>query len=808
MTMGSVVQDLRFAARSLLRDPFVTVVAVGTLALGIGASTAIFSVLDGVALKPLALREPNRLLVPWETFRTRNMMEGRVSYPNLAEWRSRTRAFDDIAGVRGEAFTLTGQGLPERVRGARVTANFFDVVGATQAQGRLFVAEDDLAGAHDVVVVTRDFWDLRFADQSLTGTESLILNDRPHTIVGVLPAGFDFPLGVAGAQLWTPSAQDFVSYEHREWPRLIPIARLSPDATLADARSDMDRIARELERDYPETNADHGANVVPLMRQISSRVENQLLLFMGAVGLVLMVACLNVANLLLVRGGNRQRELGVRAALGAGRARVVRQLLTEGLLLGSGGGVLGTVLALAGTGWLVGLLPGDYPRLGEISVDGRSVIFAVVASGLTCIAAALFPALVVTGSDIQARLKDGVRSSATALQRRLRQGLVVAEVALAVVVLVGSGLLVRSFQEMWAVDPGFDAENLLTFRVATGWSQMDVDERAEFYSEAALRIEELPGVTSAAAGTALPISQSFHASFQHVGEPEIPRGERPIAAYLSVTPNYFETLGIEVRRGSTFAGSERRDSPGVALVNEAAAREFWPGQDPLGKSFRSDVDITLSDPVNYRVIGIVADVRDLGLDAQPSPTLYVPHRQQTWPTMRFAVRTAGETAGLVPGIRGVINELAEEASFSFTQLDAELTRSTEERRFITLVMAAFAVIALTLTTVGVFAVLSYAVSQRTRELGLRRALGADGTRVVATVTRESSRLLSMGLVLGLVGSLAANRVVDTLLFGVATLDVRTYLGTLGLVVLAGMVASFLPVWTAIRLDPMVALKAE
>jgi len=630
--------------------------------------------------------------------------------------------------------------------------------------------------------------------------------DRPHVVIGVLPEGFNYPIAVAGADLWTSATQDFVSFEHREWPRLIPVARMLPGVTLAEARSDMGRVARDLEEAFPETNTEHGANVVLLQRQAHARVTTQLLVILGAVGLVLFVACLNVASLLLVRGVDRRRELSVRSALGAGRARVVQQLLTEGLLLGAVGGSLGVALARAGTGTLIRLLPADYPRVEEIGVDGRALAFAAAASLLTCLAAALLPALQASRWDIRGSLKGGGRASSAAPQRRIQQALVIAEVAVAVVVLVGSGLLIRSFQRMHAVDPGFDPQGVLSFRVSTGWSQMQVYERAEFYSEASRRVAALPGVVSAGAGTATPVMGAFRATFQHQGEPDVPMGERPSATYLSVTPTYFETLGIPLLRGFRFGEQEQREAPGVALINEEAARQFWPNEDPLGQFFRPDVDITDEDPVLFEVVGVVGDVRDRGLDAEPSPTIYVPHTQQTWPAMTFVISTAVDAETLIPQIREIIAELSQEASFSFRHLDDLLAQSTEERRFITLVMGLFAAMALTLSGVGVYGVLSYSVTQRRRELGLRRALGADGASVLGLVAKESARLLTLGAVLGFAGSFLFNRLVASLLFGVTALDVGTYAAACGILAVSGLLATYLPGRRAARVDPMVALR--
>lgn len=804
----SVGQDLRFAQRSLARSKVFTATATMTLALGIGATTSVFSVVDGVMLKPLPMEEPDRIVIPWETYRTRSITEGAVSYPNLDEWRVRTRAFDGIGGVHPESYTLTERGLPERIVGARVTANFFDVLGVKQVQGRLFFPDDDVRGAPNVVVASAGFWRRYFADAPLRGTETLILNDRPFTVVGVLPEDFAFGVRIGEPELWTPAALDFASYEHREWPRLIPVARLRDGVTVAGAQADMDRVARELEAEYPETNTEHGANVVPVMKQVSAGVSAQLGVFLAAVTLVLLVACLNVANLLLVRGTGRQRELGVRSALGAARPRVVRQLVTEGLLMAGVGGGLGVALAWLGTSGLRALLPTDYPRLGDIQMDARALLFAAVASVGACLVAALVPAVVATGGDIQATLKGGVRTTSTSGQRRLQQALVVCEVAFSLMILIGAGLVARSFMEMRAVDPGFNGDGVLTFRVATDWSAMDVDERAVFYRNAVERIAMLPGVTGAGAGTALPLSPAFRATFQHADGPEVPPGERPASVYLSVTPSYFDALEIPLLRGVGFTGAESRDAPGVVLVNEAAARAFWPNQDPVGAFIHPDVDITDADPTTFEVVGVVGDVRDVALDAPPHPIVYVPHTQQTWPTMTFAVRSAEDPALLVPALREIVNELSHEASFSFGRLDNALTQSTAERRFITTVMGIFGIIALLLAAVGTFGVLSHSVTRRTHELGVRRSLGADRAGVMRILALEGGRLLALGFVLGLAGSLGVNRLIGGLLFSVEPSDPMTYVAACAVLGLSGLAATAVPALRAARVDPLVALRSE
>ncbi|MFG1691461.1 ABC transporter permease [Gemmatimonadota bacterium] len=807
-TMETVIQDLRYAIRSLARSPLLVVVAVVTLGLGIGANTAIFSVVDGIMLKPLPFHEPERLVLSWETYRTRNMMEGQVSYPNLEEWQQRNRVYEDIGVYHPMQHTLTGMGLPERIRGARSTHNLFSVLGIQPAMGRLFLPEDDLMGAEDVVVVSHSFWLTHFGDQEFTGEHRIVLDEIPFTVVGVLPPDFAFPIYVSEAQLWTPLAQDFFAFSHREYPMSIPVARMKDGVSIEEVRADMARVGREMEEAFPETNTEHGTNPVPLMDQTSARVRSQLYLLLGSVGLVLLIACVNVANLLYARGSDRKREIGIRAALGAGRRRVIQQVLTESLILSVLGGVAGALIALWGTRSLVALLPPSYPRVDDILVDGRVLAFAAGISILTAVVAGILPALRVSRSDLRSALGEGNRASPSRERHRVRRVLVVTEVAMALVLLVGGGLLVRSFQRMMAVDPGFNPENVLTFRMARDWPDYHADRRAEFHVELSERLAALPGAVSAGAGTWMPLTGGFRASIAKQEEPDVPRGERPVVRYLSVTPTYFETLEIPLLRGRSLSHQDTRYTLGVVVVNEAAAELIWPGEDPLGHVIEPGVDINDVDPDLFEVVGVVGNVADERLDADPGAAIYVPHGQQTWPTVAFAVRTAVDPSSLVPQVRELVAEMTEEATFSYMPLEDTLDRSVVERRFLTTVIGLFAFLALVLASVGIYGVLAYSVAQRTHEMGLRMALGAQATRVLSLVLKESLLLVAIGVAIGLLGALAGTRLLTSQLFGVTATDPVTYLGMSLLLIAAGIVATLVPSRRAVRVDPMVALRAE
>jgi len=804
----SMTQDLRYAARSLARSPLLVSVAVITLGLGIGANSAIFSVVDGIVLKPLPFHEPDRLVISWETFRTRNILQGQVSYPNLEEWRQRNRVYEDIGAYHGTPHTLTGMALPERILGARCTYNLFTVLGIRPALGRFFVPEDDLMGAEDVVVVSHGFWRVYFGDQEFTGQHRIVLDGIPFTVVGVLPPDFTLPIRLSDPQVWTPLARDFQAFSRREYAMSIPVARMKDGVTIEEVRVDMARVGRELEEAFPNTNREHGTNPVPLMEEVSSGVRGQLYLLLGAVVLVLLIACLNVANLLFARGSERQKEIGIRAALGAGRGRVVQQLLAESLILSVVGGVVGVLVALWGVRFLVALLPPSFPRVDAITVDGRVLVFAAGISVLTALVAGLLPALRTSRFDLRTILGEGKWASPSRERHRVRRVLVVAEVATALVLLVGGGLLVRSFQLMMAVDPGFNQENVLTFRMARYWSDYDPDRRAEFHVELSERLTALPGVVSAGAGTWMPLSGGFMTAVADPEEPEVPRGERPLVRYLSVTPTYFETLEIPLLRGRQISHRDTRYSPGVVVVNEAAAELLWPGEDPLGHVIEPDVDINDVDPDLFEVVGVVGDVADERLDADPGPCIYVPHTQHTWPTVTFAVRTAVDPSSLTPQVRELVAEMTDEATFSFQPLEETLDGSVVERRFLTAVLSLFALVALMLASVGIYGVLAYSVAQRTKEMGLRMALGGQASRVLALVLRETLVLVAAGIAIGVAGALAGTRVLASQLFGVTATDPATYVGVSLLLAAAGIVATLVPSLRAVRVDPVVALRAE
>jgi len=778
------------------------------LALGIGVNTAIFSVINSVVFRPLPYEDPAQLTMVWETYRTRNMVEGAVSYPNLAEWRSRNRVFEDIAAFHPTRHTLLDVDIPRRVQGVRVTAQYFPVLGVSAALGRTFVPEDDLEGADNVVVVSDGFWRRQFgADPSAIG-QRINLDGTLHTVVGVVPPGFDFEIRVADPDVWTPTALDAFGFEQRAWPMLVAIGRLRRGFTLAQAQLEMDALGRELEQEFPATNTEHGFNIVPLHEQVVGGVRSLLVLLWGAVGVVLLIACVNVANMLLARVGARGTELAVRAAIGAGRSRLVRQLLTESVMLSLLGGVIGLLVATGGMRALISIIPPDTPRIGEIALALPAFGFALALSVVVGLVFGVVPAAIASRPTLVASLRQGARASAGVGYRRLRQGLLVTEIALALVLSVGAGLLIRSFQKMVTVDPGFEAAQVLTFQVAADWPDYPVDVRAAFYREVVQRMEALPGVTSAAAGTAMPLSRGFMATFRIEGQPEPERGTAPSTRYLSVTPEYFTTLEIPLLRGRLLAESDRRAGPGALVISRAAAEQFWPNEDPIGQRIIPDIDITSSDPVVYEVVGVVGDVKDVGLDSNAGPCMYVSHQQQTWPYMTVALRTVGDPLDLVTLVRTEVAEISQEPAIGFSLLEANLDGSVVRRRFPMAILTLFAALALTLAAVGIYGVLSYAVLQRRFEFGVRMVLGAQRRGVLGMVLKQTLAPVSLGAVAGMAIALATSRLLRGMLFEVSVVDPFTLVCVTAVLTCVALLACLGPTRRATSVDPVEALRSE
>jgi putative ABC transport system permease protein len=819
--MRDLLPELRHALRMLWKHRGFTAVAVFTLALGIAASTAIFSVINAVLLVPLPFEQPERLAVLW-TKREGEPRES-VSPPDFLAWREAGTAFESLAAFSSVSFNLAGEGPPERLRGVSVSTHFFDVLGVGAALGTTFRADPAGQAPWQVVVLSHELWLRRFGGDPHVIGRTVRLNDRSYQVIGVMPERFVWPsitplqsLAEERAELWVPAVrhdvplfsadveQDFSRERNIRYLRVV--GRLKPGVALEGAARVMDTVAGRLAREYPDTNARAGVQVVPLREQLVGNVRHVLWMLLGAVGLVLAIACANVANLFLARSSARRQELAVRVALGASRGRLVRQLLLESVVLALVAGGLGLLGAVWGVDVLLGMGTGDLPRHTEVELDGRVLGFTLLVSVLTGVLFGLAPAVQSSAPDLHATLK-GAGGRTVSGEGRSRSALVVGEVALAVVLLIGAGLLLRSLWRLQGVEPGFQTDNVLTWSLALPPGDYP-DERRQgaFFQEVVSRVEALPGVTSAAAVVTLPYDGNDIALALFIeGRPPAEPGQRRELGLQMVTPGYFRTLGIPLRRGRDFASTDTADTAPVVLVSEAAVRRFWPDEDPIGKRIR------LGSPEDgwRTIVGVVGDVRHGGPAEEPRPEVYVPVRQSAFPFMQFVVRTRQEPMALAPAVRAAVAELDAELPLSDVRtLEAVVASATARPRFLSTLVGVFAALALLLAGVGLYGVIAYMARQRTRELGIRMALGAQPEDVLWLVLGSGMRLAVLGVGLGLLAAWAASRVMGSLLYGVSATDPLTFGGLALLVLGVTLVATWLPARRATRVDPLVALRNE
>ncbi len=801
--MTAPYAQLRHSLRSLRRAPAFTLAVLTTLALGIGANTAMFSAVDGVLLNPLPYPDPDRLVIVWG----RHVAIGQetASLPDFLDWRSDARSFESLSAMTNTRFNLTGAGEPEVVRGALATAGLFRTFGVVPAIGRGFRDDEERSAAPRVALLGEGYWRRRFGgDRDVVGRQ-VQLSGIPYTVIGIVPATLQLTQPI---DVWAPLATD--TTRHRRADFLTVFGRLRPGVDLGRAQAEMTTIARRLERQYPQTNQGWGAEVVGLKEQVVGEIRPALLVFMGAVGLVLLVGCANVANLMLARVAGRGRELTIRAALGASRARLAGELLLESVVLGLLGGVLGLVLAVWGIEALRSLEPGTIPRIGEIGLDPRVLGFALVLSLLTAVLFGLAPMWRLSRGDLREGLTEGSRGVAGGGGiRRVRSALVLAEVALAFVLLAGAALLLRSFDRLQQVDPGFSTDGILTARIALPRAKYkEGAQRVAFAEQLLIGVGSRPGVRSAAIVSDAPLGDSPpYLSFGIQGVAARSDGAVQDAEVFAASPEYFEALRIPLIQGRFYGAGDRAGSQGVAVINQALARRFWPGRSALGAR------ITLGDPADPEswrtVVGIVGDVRQERLSEQAYPQIYLPFAQSPSRSMVLAVRAQGDAASLVPAIRA-----------SLTELDPDLPladiATMEERKAVSLtrprvnagVVGGFALAALVLAAVGIYGVVAYGVVQRTRELGIRMALGAGGGPLLRMVIRQGMMPVLFGMALGLVGALAGGRVLRSLLFGVGPADPATFVAVTFFLVAVALAAIYLPARRAARSDPMVALRND
>jgi putative ABC transport system permease protein len=812
-SIETLFQDLRFGIRMLLKHKGFTVVATLTLALGVGANTAIFSLVNTVLLRPLPFQEADRLMMLGAVDARKNGGLSSISYPNFVDWRAQSGSFERLAAFRVRNFTFTGSDEPARLNGVVASAELFTLLGVEPTLGRSFRTEEDNAGA-SVVIISHGLWRRRFNSDPQVIGRNITLDNRSHTVVGVAPAGFQFPIAAEPADLWTTIAYDATGDDPMTAQRglgyLRVIGRLKPGVNITQAQAEMDGIARRLERQYPDDNAHWGPRLVPALEQLVGGVRRPLLILFGAVGCVLLIACANVANLLLARATARRREIALRAALGASRGRILRQMLTESALLALAGCVCGWLLALGCLETLLSLIPENIPRLQEIRLDGRVFGFTLMVSLLTGVIFGLAPALQGAKTELTETLKEGGRSGEGARGASVRSALMIAEVAIALVLMVGAGLLLNSFWRLLQVNPGFDPQQALTFRLSLPDSKYSPPQAVAFFEQLQARLQNLPGARGASVTFALPFSKSgIVTSLDIEGRPVAP-GDRPDIDCQIVLPEYFRTMGIRLIEGRDFNARDDLNARPVAIINETLARRFFPNEDPLGKRIRPDIAGGPEAPPIREIIGVVNDVRYRSLTADVPPEVYMPYPQLSVTTgMWIALRTDVDARGLISAARTEVRALDKELPvFEVKTLDQYVSGAVAPQRFSALLLSLFACLSLLLTAVGLYGVISYSVTQRTHEIGVRRALGAQTHDVLKLVLKQGMKLTLIGVLLGLGGALALTRLLQTLLFGVSVTDPLTFAVIVLLLIAVALLACWVPARRAAKVDPMTALRFE
>jgi putative ABC transport system permease protein len=811
--MDSALQDIRYAIRLCLRTPGFTIVAVLALALGIGANTAIFTIVNAVLLERLPFRDPERIVVLWEEGAHRPGRSNVLGPAQFLRWGDRATAFDAMAALVDTRANLTSGGEPEEVTVQNVSAKFFPILGVSPMLGRTFSDAENADPQSAVVILGYDFWRRRFGGDPAVVGQSIQLNARPQTVVGVMPPGFRLFIkqgSLAGkpSDLWAPYvlAADARTFGGRY---LEAIARLKPGVSVAEAEAQLKTIAAALAIETPQRNTNWTAQVRALHDELSGEYRRALLILAGAVAFVLLIACANVANLLLARGAARQREIAIRSALGAPRSRVVRQLLTESFVLAILGGAVGLLVAQWGLGILLALSPVDLTTGGQVRLSYPVLGFTAIASLLTAIVCGLAPAFEGSRADVQETLKDGARQvSGGVRHRRMRHAFIVSEIALAVVLLVGAGLMLRSFGSLRRVDPGYATENILTMRLQLPGAKYKEDaQRIRFFHDATARIAELPGVRAAGAISYLPLTGlGAGTSFTIEGQPPPAPGQDHVTNVSVCDNGFFRTMNVPLVRGRLFTDREMRDRSNVVIVSESLARTYFPNENPIGKR----LGIYMTDPiVPTEIIGVVGDVKFQDLTAAPRPTTYWPHPQLAYSSMTLTVRTAGDPLPLAAAVERAIRTLDKDQPVADVRtMNQWVAKSLAQARFSSTLLTAFAGLALLLAAIGIYGVMSYAVSQRTPEIGIRLALGADTRDILAMIVGSALRLAAIGLTIGVALALALSRTLTSLLYETTGTDPLTFAAVVGVLGTVAIVASYLPARRASRIPPVDALRSQ
>jgi len=806
--MRSFIQDLRYGIRMLVRQPTFTLVVVLTLSLGIGANTAIFSVISGVLIKPLPYEDPDELFVVKSSseYSARSSWVQGVAYQNFLDWREQNEAFRGLGAYRSRQYRLIDAGEPERIEGAQVTAGFFSTLGVPAHPGRIFSPSDEAPNAAGTVILSHGFWTRRFgADPNAIG-RSIVLDKNSYTIIGVMPADFSYPLDISEAEAFTVIRSGDKEHSNRFARVLGAVGRLKQDVDRRQARIQMDALAARLEQQHPKANEKYTLELLELHEFVAGNSRPALLLLQGAAGIVLLIACANCANLFLARNAARARELSVRTALGAGRRRLMRQMLTESLLTGLLGGVLGVVSAYWSADLLIALLPAEVPLRDSITVDRFVLAIALLASVLTGLATGLPAAIRASHMASYAPLKESPQAGVSGSRLRLQEFFVIAQTAMTLVLLIGAGLLIRSFKIVTDVEPGFDPENVLCFRIDLS-EAAEPAQRTHALYELQERITGLPGVSSVSACRMAPFGGGSVAGILDILDDQ----ERaPSIALLNpVSENYFKILRIPMLRGRGFTEYDVLGGRGVAVIDEDMSKQYWPDGDAVGKRISLGIKEIDQSPESYEIVGVVGRVRSMGLDTDPLPHVYVPYRQHPHGEMTVAMRTDGAADNLIPAIRrqtaAVINQ---DAPFSFATMNDAISDSVADRRCPMLLLGAFSTLAIILSTVGVYGMLSYAVAQRTHEIGVRMALGAQRSAIMVMTFRQGAVLTGLGIALGVGVSFVSTRLLADRLYGISAVDAVTFIDVPLLLATVAAAACYIPARRATKVDPMVSLRCE
>lgn len=800
-----MIQDLRYSLRMLLKHPWFTATVVLTLALGIGANTALFSIINTLLLRPLPLPQPAQLVQVWEVSRQSGNLKFPVALPNMVDWRTQSTSFANIAAYSPTGLNLSVDDHPEFISVLSVTPDYFKVMGVTPALGRDLREEDGLPNAPRTAVLNHGFWQRRFAaDPQIIG-RTIRLNSENCTVIGVMPKGFDFP--TSEVAVWAPMRGNLAA-SGRGVHNYQAIARLKPGVSLQQAQTELNAIASRLEAEYPGTNKDVGIRLVSLQKELVEGEQPRLLLLFGSLLTVLLITCANLAGLLSARASARQKESAIRSALGAGRQRLVRQMLTESMLMVLLGGGLGVLVAYLGLKALLAIYPSSPATWTEFGIDRAALLFTLLISVLVGLGFGLMPALQFSRTRLNETLKEGNRGTSGRGTEKLRAVLVTVQIALALILLTVGGLLIRSMRQLQQVNPGFNPEQLLTMQLSLPRKYAEDEQKTRFFEEVLAQVRTLPDVKTAAVASELPfLGENSASSFQIVGGPPLPTGVTLDTNRRSVSADYFQTLGLQLLRGRSFDNRDTLQAPRVVIINDAMARKFWPGDDPLGRY------VTFNSTTQYQIIGVVSNAKHSSLQEEDEPQAYTSHQQVTSRTMDLAVRANysfdREPAALINAIRQTVNKIdPEQAIHNIGTMEQRLSQSIAPQRFVALLLTLFATLALIQALIGIYGVMSYAVTQRRQELGIRMALGAHPGNILSLVLRRGMKLTLIGMALGLMGAVASTRLLRDMLFGIKPFDPLTFAAVTLLLILISLAACFLPARRATKVDPMNVLRNE